>query len=212
MRFGFPADLTAAARAAALRENCTLFMLLLASFGVVVHGRTGQTDFVIGSVGGGRDEPELQRLIGYFLRTLVIRNDLRGNPTFREILQRIRGVLVEALCNDALPFQRLVRAIAPERDLGRSPLFQVTFSIEPPMPDLLPEWDLTEMDAGTTVSKFDLSIELEDRGDVVTGRAIYSVDLFEAPTVSELLSDWALLLRDGVSNPERHLQDLVAHR
>jgi non-ribosomal peptide synthetase component F len=119
---------------------------------------------------------------------------------------------VEALCNDALPFQRLVQAVAPERDLGRSPLFQVTFSVEPPLPDLLPEWDLGEMDAGTTVSKFDLSIELEDRGEVVLGRAIYSLDLFEASTVSEILSDWEAVLRDGASAPERRLQDLVALR
>jgi len=210
MRFELPADLTAAVKKAAHREGCTLFMILLASFSVALSCWTGQTEMVIGTVSGGRDEPELQYLMGYFLRVLPIRSDLRGDPTFREILQRVRGVVLEALCNEALPFQRLVRAVDSQRDLGRSPLFQVTFSIEPPMPDLGPEWDLTEMDAGTSVSKFDLSIELEDRGAVVTGRAIYSLDLFEASTVSEFLSDWTSLLRSATSDPQQHLTDLVA--
>lgn len=210
MRFEFPRDLTAAARSASRRENCTLFMLLLASFGVALHRWTRQTDMVIGTVSGGRDEPELQHLVGYFLRVLPLRNDLSGNPTFREIVSRVRGVLIEALCHEILPFQRLVQAVGAERDLGRSPLFQVTFSIEPPMPDVGAEWDLTEMDAGTSVSKFDLSIELEDRGEVVTGRAIYSLDLFDASTVFEFLSDWAALLRRAVADPQQPLQDLIA--
>jgi len=210
VRFEFPADLTVAVRKAAPREGCTLFMFLFASFSVALHCWTGQTDMVIGSVSGGRDEPELQHLMGYFLRVLPIRSDLRGDPTFREILERVRGELLEALCNEALPFQRLVRAVGSERDLARSPLFQVTFSIEPPMPDLGPEWDITEMDAGTSVSKFDLSIELEDRGEVVAVRAIYSLDLFEASTVSAFLSDWTSLLRSAASNPQQRLQDLVA--
>ena len=179
VRFELPPTLTASLRSAALREQCTLFMFLLTGFAVTLHRRSGQTDMLIGSVSGGRDRPELERLIGYFLRILVIRADLTGDPSFRELLQRVRRVLVEALSHDAMPFQRLVRALAPARDLGRSPLFQVTFSIEPPLPALGAEWDLTEMDAGTTVSKFDLSLELEDRGEVIGGRAIYSRDLFD---------------------------------
>jgi hypothetical protein len=209
VHFVFPAPLTAAARSAALEADCTLFMLLLASFTVALYRRTGQTDMVIGSVSGGRDEPELQHLIGYFLRTLVIRSNLEGDPTFREVVQRVRTVLVDALCHEGLPFQRLVQAVAPGRALDRSPLFQVTFSIEPPMPDLGPEWDLTEMDAGTSVSKFDLSIEIEDRGDVVTGRAIYSLDLFEESTVRELLSEWTSVLTRGASAPQRRLHDFI---
>lgn len=212
MRFEFSPELTAGARATALGESGTLFMLLLASFSATLHRWTGQTDMVIGSVSGGRDEPELQHLIGYFLRVLAIRCDLGGDPTLRELLQRVRGAVVEALCHEALPFQRLVQAVARERDLGRSPLFQVTFSIEPPMPDLGPEWDITEMDAGTSVSKFDLSIELEDRGRVIAGRAIYSLDLFEAATVSELLADWTSVLGRMVADPSQRLRDLAALR
>ena len=202
VRFELPAALTASLRDAALREQCTLFMLLLTGFAVTLHRRSGQTDLLIGSVSGGRERPELERLIGYFLRTLVIRADLSGDPSFRELLQRIRRVLVEALSHEAVPFQWLVRALAPVRDLGRSPLFQVTFSIEPPLPALGAEWELTEMDAGTTVSKFDLSLELEDRGEVIGGRAIYSQDLFDPGTIESLTAEYATVLAGAVDHPD----------
>jgi Condensation domain len=209
VRLQFPSHLTAAARSTALGEGCTLFMILLASFAATLHRWSGQTDMVIGSVSGGRDHPELERVIGYFLRMLAIRTDLDGNPTFREIMLRVREALLEALCHDALPFQRMVRALAPARDLSRSPLFQVTFSIEPPMPGLAPEWDITEMDEGAVASKFDLSLELEDRGEVIDVRAIYSVDLFEASTISRILADWRLVLDRAVSDPGQRLEQLV---
>lgn len=208
LRFELPGDVTAAARSTALQEGCTLFMVLLAGFVATLHRWSSQTDMVIGSVSGGRDQPELERLIGYFLRMLLIRTDLRGDPTFREILRRIREALLEALCHDAIPFQRLVRAVTDDRDLSRSPLFQVTFSIEPPMPPLGPEWDLSEMDAGTTVSKFDLSIELEDRGAVIAGRAIYSEDLFQPATIAGLLADYRSLLGRAASDPGLRLSVL----
>jgi len=114
------------------------------------------------------------------------------------------------LSHDALPFQRMVRAVTPERDLGSSPLFQVTLSIEPPKPS--PPWDLSEMDSGAVASKFDLSVELEDRGDVIRGRAIYSRDLFEAATISELVRDWLLLLGRAVADPGQRLSQLVNSR
>ena len=206
LRFQFPPDQTAAVRAAASQENCTLFMFLLASFGLSLYRSTGQPDLVIGSVSGGRDRPELQHLIGYFLRVLVLRIDLRDGPTFRQLLGRVREVLLEALSHDALPFQRLIHAIAPERDLSRSPLFQVTFSIEPPMPRVGSDWDLSEMDAGSPVSKFDLSIEMEDRGDVLIGRAIYDRDLFEASTIANFLADWSSVLKRAASNVGQALE------
>jgi Condensation domain len=209
VRLRFTEELTATARSTALGEGCTLFMLLLASFAATLHRWSGQTDILIGSVSGGRDHPELERVIGYFLRMLVIRTDLRGDPTFREILLRVRETLLEALCHDGLPFQRMVRALAPARNLGQSPLFQVTFSIEPPLPGLAPEWDITEMDAGAAASKFDLSLELEDRSEVIDVRAIYSLDLFESSTISRLLADWRRVLDRAVSDPGQRLQQLV---
>lgn len=210
VRFEIPADLMAVVRHTALHAHCTLFMVLLASFSVTLHGWSGQTDMVIGSVSGGREHRDLDRLIGYFLRMLVLRVDLRGNPTVRALLGRVRDTLLDALEHDALPFQRLIRAVAHQRDLESSPLFQVTLSIEPPKPD--PPWDVSEMDAGAVASKFDLSVELEDRGDTVRGRAIYSVDLFDAATIADLMDDWIRLLSEMVADPERRLAALPQER
>jgi len=209
VRFEFPVELAAGARRLARTESCTIFMVLLASFAATLYRWSGQTDLLIGSVSGGRDRPELERVVGYFLRMLAIRADLRGDPTFRELLVRVREALIDALCHDAIPFQRLIQALAPVRDPGRSPLFQVTLSIEPPMPPLGPDWDITEMDAGPVASKFDLSVELEDRGDIITGRAIYSVDLFEADTIARLVEDWRRLLDRAVADCSQPLANLV---
>lgn len=209
LKFALPPDVAAAARATALAEHSTLFMLLLASFECALHASSGQTDLVLGSVSGGRDLPELETLVGYFLRMLPIRTSLAGDPTFREILGRVRGALLGALCHDGLPFQMLVRLLAPARELGRSPFYQVTFSIEPPLPSLGPEWDLGEMDVETGASKFDLSIELEDRGRVILGRAIYSTDLYERSTIASLVDRWAALLRRAAAAPQLRLGELV---
>ncbi|HEU4647599.1 MAG TPA: condensation domain-containing protein [Gemmatimonadales bacterium] len=209
VRFTVPSDVTAAVRTTALQENCTLFMLLFAGYAATLHRWSGQTDMLIGSISAGRDHPELERLIGYFMRMLVLRVDLGGNPTFRELLGRVRDVLLDALCHDRLPVQRLVRAVTRERDLSCSPLFQVTLSIEPPKPGVDPRWDITELDAGATVSKFDLSVELEDRGDVIIGRAIYALDLFDAASIAELVSDWISLLATAAADPGQRLQDLA---
>jgi hypothetical protein len=202
VRFQFPPELTAAVRSAASQENCTVFMFLLTAFALTLSHRAGQTDLVLGSVSGGRDRPELERLIGYFLRILIIRIDLGGTPSFRDLLGRVREALLEALSHDALPFQRLIHRIAPERNLSYSPLFQVTFSMEPPLPPLGPSWDLSEMDGGTVVSKFDLSIELEDRGEAIIGRAIYDRDLFDPSTIHNFLSDWTAELRGQLALSE----------
>jgi hypothetical protein len=209
VRLDFPEELTTAARETASREGATLFMLLLASFAAVLHRCSAQTDMLIGSVSGGRDHPELERVVGYLARTLVLRIDLSGNPSFRDLLDRAREVLVDALCHEGLPFQRMVRALAPARDLSQAPLFQVTFSIEPPLPELRPEWDISEMDAGPMASKFDLSIELEDRGDIIHVRAIYALDLFEASTISRFLEDWRDLLGRAVTDSGQRLENLV---
>jgi hypothetical protein len=96
-----------------------------------------------------------------------------------------------------------------DRDLGRSPLYQVTFSIEPPLRDVGPEWDVSEMDAGTAVSKFDLSIELDDRGETIRGRAIYAVDLFDASTIAAMMGEWTRVLEDATSDPGRPLRAFV---
>ena len=171
-------------------------------FAVTLHRWSGQTDMLIGSVSGGRDRPELERLIGYFLRILVIRADLTGDPSFHELAQPDSA----RAGRGPVPRRRALPVAGPgpgaRARSGPKSLFQVTFSIEPPLPALGAEWDLTEMDAGTTVSKFDLSLELEDRGEVIGGRAIYSCDLFDPETIESLTTEFAAVLARAVDHPD----------
>ncbi len=202
VRFTIPPALTTEMRQTAREQQSTLFMLLLAGFAAALAKRADQTDLVIGSVAGGRDRPELDALIGYFLRVLVLRIDLGQRPTFRDLLARVRESVLESLGQDGLPFQRMIQALGAPRETSRSPVFQVTFSIEPPLPQLGGEWDITEMDAGPTAAKFDLSVELEDRGAVVAGRAIYAQDLYEGDSVASLIAEWIELLGRVTADPD----------
>jgi non-ribosomal peptide synthetase component F len=209
VRSALPAALTASLRRTARDEGATLFMCLLGSFAIALYQWSGQADMLIGSVSAGRGRPELERVVGYFLRMLLVRIDLRDDPTFRELLGRVRETLIGALCHDALPFQRMVQALAPPRDPARSPWLQVTLTIEPPMPAPGATWDLTEMDGGAPVCKFDLSVELEDRGETIGIRATYSRDLFEAATIAALLSAWSAVLERALIDPGQRVRELA---
>ena len=110
-------------------EGVTLFMTLLAAFNVLLYRYTGQDDILVGSPIAGRTRPETEPLIGFFINYLVLRTDLSGNPTFRQLLHRVRDVSLEAYAHQDLPFELLLEAMRPERDLSRTPLFQVFFNM-----------------------------------------------------------------------------------
>ena len=112
------------------REDVTLFMLLLAAFQTLLHRYTGQEDIVLGTPIAGRTQTESENLIGIFLNTLVLRTDLSGDPSFRDLLKRVRKVALEAYAHQDLPFEKLVEEINPVRDTSRSPLFQVMFAVQ----------------------------------------------------------------------------------
>ena len=113
--------------ALAMREGATLYMTMLAAFCVLLHRHSGQTDIVIGSPVAGRNRRETEGLIGFFINSLVLRVDISGDPTFRELLTRVRTVTLEALSHQDIPFEKLVEELKPRRDPGRNPLFQVSF-------------------------------------------------------------------------------------
>jgi amino acid adenylation domain-containing protein len=199
-----PRPLADALAALSRGEGVTLFMAVLAAFQLLLHRCTGQDDLVVGTITTGRRRRELEGLLGYFLNPVVLRADLSGEPTFRELLGRARAVTLAAFANDDLPFEHLVRELQPQRDLSRNPLFQVLLTLEPPVPPTAPGWDLvTQMGIDNGTSKFDLSVELEDRPEGLVGRFIYRTDLFEGATVERMVGHFLALLQAAVAAPDR---------
>lgn len=206
--FALTKRLTDALKAVSQREGVTFYMTLVAAFNTLLYRYTGQEDLLIGTATAGRNRPELQKLLGYFLNTLVLRADLSGNPTFRELLGRVREVIASAVTHEDMPFDLLVKELRPERDFSVNPFFQVLFTLEPPLPVLPSGWTLTQMDVTVGISKFDLSLELDDRPEGLIGRFEYNTDLFDAATIERMVEQWRTLLESIVSNPEQHLSDL----
>ena len=198
-------------RAVSRRESATLFMTLLAAFKVLLYRHTGQTDLLVGSPIANRTRTELEELIGFFVNTLVLRTSLSGNPTFRELLRRLRETTLEAYAHQDVPFEKLVEELQPDRDLARSPLFQTMFAVqnielEPPR---LPGLTRVPFGAESQTAKFDLELHVwEERGGGLVAVAFYKADLFEAETIDRLLERFEGLLAQILDDPDRRLADL----
>ena len=216
--------LTAALEALSQQEGVTLFMTLLAAFQTLLHRYTGQTDVVVGSPIANRNRSELEGLIGFFVNSLVLRTDLSSNPTFRELLDRVRTVALAAYAHQDVPFEKLVEELHPVRHLSRNPLFQVVFALQnAPMEQLeLPGLTLKSLNIETKTTRFDLELYLwecsEDFRSLwgdgwkhsagLRGVMVYNPDLFDQTTIFRLLDSFQTLLEELVANPNRHLSEL----
>src|SRR5208282_42757 len=199
--FKLSPSLTAAIRRVSQSEGTTPFQILLAAFAVLLLRYSGEESIAIGSVTAGRDRPGTQDLLGYFLNTVVLQADLTGDPTFRDLIGRMRKLTVEALEHDCVPFGHLIQELKPTRDLSRAPLFQVMFSLEPPMPEVNPAWRLTQMDVDTGATKYDLYLELDERAEGVLARFHYSTDLFDLETIKRMAGHWLTLIEGAANDP-----------
>ena len=161
-------------------------MTLLAAFKALLYRYTGQADMVVGAPVAGRNFVETEQLIGFFINTLVLRTDLSGNPSFRELVGRVREVALGAYLHQDVPFEKLVEELQPERHTSHSPLYQVMFELQnAPLGGLeLPEVSLASMAADNATAKFDLTLNLQEAGEVIAGSLGYNTDLFEAETIS----------------------------
>ncbi|MBZ8179842.1 non-ribosomal peptide synthetase [Oscillatoria salina] len=208
--FTFSPTLTAGLHQLSQQEQVTLFMTLLAAFSTLLYRYTNQEDILIGSSIANRKRPELEPMLGLFVNTLVFRNDLSGNPTFRELLSRVREVTLNAYAHQDLPFEQLVETLQPERDLSRNPLFQVMFVLQntPQTVQEIPGLTLRslEMDSGT--AQFDLFLSITKSKQNLTGFLEYSTDLFDAETITCLIENFQTLLTGIVANPERKISQL----
>jgi amino acid adenylation domain-containing protein len=201
-------NLTEELKTLSQQQGVTLFMTLLAAFKTLLYRYSGQDDIVVGTVAAVRNRPELEHLIGYFLNTVVLRTDMSGTPTFQQLLARVREVTLGAMAHNDLPFEKLVETIHIERNFGQTPLFQVGFTIEPPMPSIDLGWTLTQSDIDNGTAKFDLSLGLEEKPEGLSGRIEYSTDLFDAPTISRMIGHFQILLEGIVANPLERISEL----
>ena len=207
LSFTFPQRLSDSLKTLSRREGTTLFMTLLAAFQTVLHRYTDQDDLVVGTVTTSRKRSEFDELLGFFLNTLVLRTDLSGDPTFLELLARVRKVTVDALAHGDVPVHRLVKELDRERDPARNPLFQVMLVLEPPLPAPGPGWELSQVDVDAGIARVDLYLELDDRPEGLVGRFRYNSDLFNAASINRMLEHLTTLLEGVVANPERALSD-----
>jgi amino acid adenylation domain-containing protein len=208
--FAVPGDLAEKLEQLAQREGATLFMTLLAGFQALLARYSGQDDIVVGSPIAGRTHAEVEPLIGFFVNTLVLRGDLSGDPSFRELLGRTREMALGAYAHQELPFEMLVDEVQPERDLSRTPLFQVMFVLQDaPLPYLtVPGLAFSPVEIDTGTAKFDLTLYLELGGNELRGWLNYNTDLFDAGTIERLQEHWLNLLRCAVDHPEQRLSAL----
>lgn len=203
--------ITAALKALSKQEGITLFTLLLAAFKTLLYRYTGQTDLLVGTPIANRTQIETENLLGCFVNTLVLRTDISSNPSFRELLARVRETTLAAYANQDVPFEQLVKELQPERALSYNPLFQVMFVFQdaPLLALELPDLTLTPLIADSGIAKFDLTLFLEDTKHGLMGALEYNTDLFKADTITRMLGHFQALLESIVANPDRQVADLT---
>jgi amino acid adenylation domain-containing protein len=205
-----PLALSESLKELSLRERATLFMTLLAAFKVLLYRYSRQDDIVVGSPIAGRNRAEVEGLIGFFVNTLVLRTDLSGNPSFRELLKRVRNVAMEAYAHQDLPFEKLVKELQPERDLSRNPLFQVMFQLQNAPRQILELPGLTvsplEFQSGST--RFDLEVRFWDGPAGIISSFMYNTDLFEQSTIARMQGHFQTLVEGIAADPDRRLSEL----
>ena len=204
------ADLTQRLNKLSQQEGATLFMTLLASFQALLYRYTNQEDICVGTTVANRHSRELEALIGFFVNTLVLRTDLSGNPSFRELLGRVRHVAWEAYDRQDLPFDLLVAQLQPERNLSHTPLFQVMFVLEnAPMDAVeLPGLSFSLLDMPIATAKFDLTLSMRQTEQGLIGKFEYNTDLFDAATITRMAGHFETLLSAIAANPQQPLCDL----
>ena len=191
-------------------EGATDFIALLAAFNVLLQRYSGQDDIVVGTPIANRTRTEVEELIGLFVNPLALRTDLSGDPPFRELLRRVREQLLAAYANQDLPFEKLVVEMQPERDLARTPIFQVMFIMqnEPACALELPGLLIRERELEVYTCQFDLVLDVRVDGGTLAGRIEYNSDLFRRDSVERLAANFATLLADVCENPGKRLSEL----
>ncbi|HEY0603235.1 MAG TPA: amino acid adenylation domain-containing protein [Herpetosiphonaceae bacterium] len=205
-----PRALSDALRSLSQDADTTLFMTLLAAWQTLLMRYSRQEDVCVGTYIANRNRYEVENLIGFFVNNLALRTDLSGNPSFRELLARVRDVCLEAYAHQSIPFEKLVEELQPRRDVRHTPWFQVVFVLQnAPREELeLPGLTLSPLESERDVVNFDLILELFDGDDGLTGSLAYNLDLFDGSTIARLLDHFSTLLAGIVAQPEQRIGSL----
>ncbi|WP_443092839.1 amino acid adenylation domain-containing protein [Anaeromyxobacter diazotrophicus] len=202
--FALPADVSERLRALGAREGATPFMAALAAFAVLLHRWSGQEDVCVGTPIANRGRAELEGLVGLLVNTLALRADLSGEPSFREVLRRVREAALGAYAHQDVPFEMVVDAVRPGRSLGHSPLFQVMFVFQSAREraGAAGGLDCSALDVHTGSAKFDLTLFAVDEPDGLKGMFEYDSDLFDAATVARMAEHLQVLTAALVADPD----------
>jgi amino acid adenylation domain-containing protein len=208
-------ELTEALMILSRRQKVTLFMTLLAALKTLLYRYTGQSDICVGTPYANRDCPEIEGLIGLFVNTLVLRTDISGNPSFEELLLRVREVALGAYAHQDLPFEKLVEQLQPARSLSYTPLCQVMLNLYPQISQIdMDGLTVSRVAVETATAKFDLSLAFFNTDKGLIGDWEYNTDLFDASTIARMARHFQRLLEGIVANPQQRVSQLplLTHR
>lgn len=210
-KWTIPNELFERVKTLSAQQGVSPFMTLLAAFHALLYRYSGQVDIAVGSPVAGRTRSETKDLIGVFINTLVLRADLSGEPTFCELLGRVRDMALAAFANQDLPFEKLVDTIEPGRDLSIAPLFQVMFVLqENPLASLdLPGVSVEDLESHSGQSKFDLTMSLQQESTELKGWLEYNSDLFDQATMARMAEHYGTLLQSIVAAPDGRITALT---
>ena len=192
------------------REGATLFMTLFSAFVTLLYRYSGQHDILVGTAIANRNRAETERLIGFFINTLVLRTRLSEQMTFRELLDQVRETALDAYAHQDLPFEKLVEELQPERTLSHSPVFQVLFHLQNAVTEglSLSGLGMSQLEVEMQTAKLDLSVSMAESNDGLVGTFNYNTDLFDATTIRRMAEHFECLLDAAVSNPDEQIARL----
>ncbi|HEX7331315.1 MAG TPA: amino acid adenylation domain-containing protein [Pyrinomonadaceae bacterium] len=192
------------------KEGSTLFMTLLAAFQTVLHGYSGQDNICVVTPVANRQRPEVEGLIGFFVNMLAMHTDFSGDPTFRQVLRRVRGVTLDAYAHQDLPFEKVVDALQLERDTGYASVAQAVFSLnnQAPATLTLPGLKLQPVDIELKTIEHDLTFLMQENPDGLNGVMIYKSDLIDRSLIAAMLAHFRRILQLAVEQPDVRILDL----
>jgi amino acid adenylation domain-containing protein/non-ribosomal peptide synthase protein (TIGR01720 family) len=210
VRFSIDRALTTRLKDLSRREGATLYMTLLAAFSAYLSRVSGQRDLVLGSPVANRNRAAIEPLVGFFVNTLALRVDLEGEPTFLELLDRVRKTTLDAYADQDVPFEKLVEAISPERSLNRQPIVQAMFVLQnaPFSPPALDGLSVDLLDLDSITAKFDLTLSMQETADGLSALFEYSSELFDRDRIERMAEHFGVILRAIVDQPKQRLREL----